>query len=132
MKPLTFIRAKWMGITLLMLAGITVFSLWPKEAPSLPGSDKLHHLLAYAALMFPAAFGKPARRLGFGCLFIAYSGLIEGLQPLVNRHGDWLDVAANAAGVGCGAILAALINSRHPDRDPQPEWKGNRVSDRRP
>ncbi|MBC6439715.1 MAG: hypothetical protein GDA49_04750 [Rhodospirillales bacterium] len=41
-----------------------------------------------------------------GCLMLG--GLIEGLQPLVNRHAEWLDMAANAAGVTIGVGLGLL------------------------
>ena len=55
--------------------------------------------IAYAVLMFPAALTKPRNWLVFGLLFVGYSGVIELLQPFVNRYGEWLDMAANSAGV---------------------------------
>ena len=61
MKLLTLIRSYWMAITLLTLVAITALSLWPMEQlPSVPGSDKTHHFIAYAALMFPTALRKPS------------------------------------------------------------------------
>ncbi|MCI5136738.1 MAG: VanZ family protein, partial [Candidatus Electrothrix sp. AW2] len=30
-------------------------------------------------------------------------------QPLVNRYGEWLDMAANTAGVGGGILVAQIV-----------------------
>ncbi len=114
-KLLTFIKTNWVISTLFSLAVITTLSLWPLEKlPSVPGTDKTHHLIAYAILMFPTALRKPNKWILFGLLFIAYSGAIELLQPYVNRYGDWLDMAANTTGVVCGLIIAELINKFFP------------------
>ncbi len=112
---LTFIKANWVVFTLFTLVVITILSLRPLEKlPSVPGTDKTHHLIAYAVLMFPTALRKPNKWILFGFLFIAYSGAIELLQPYVNRYGEWLDMAANATGVFCGLIIAMLINNYFP------------------
>jgi len=77
-KLLNLIRAKWIVITLFMLAAITVLSLWPLEKlPSVPGTDKTHHIIAYAVLMFPTALRKPGRWKLIGLFSIASSGIIE-------------------------------------------------------
>lgn len=115
-KTLAFINSHWLAVTLFILAAITALSLWPQEQlPSVPGTDKTHHLIAYAALMFPAAWRKPPRWLLIGIVFIAYSGVIELLQLYVNRYGEWLDLAANAGGVILGLILAELLRYLLPD-----------------
>jgi hypothetical protein len=109
---LHIIKAHWVIITVVTLAAITFLSLWPLETlPSVPGTDKTHHLLAYAFLMFPTALRKPKNWMLLGLLFIAYSAAIELLQPFVNRYGEWLDMLANSAGVVCGALAAGLLNS---------------------
>lgn len=116
MKLLVFTRAHWIAFTLSTLVAITILSLWPLQSlPSVPGTDKTHHLIAYAALMFPAALRKPDRWMLFGLLFFAYSGAIELVQPYVNRYGEWLDMAANTAGLFCGLIVAELVNRLFPD-----------------
>ena len=108
---LTLIKTYWIAFTLFILAVITILSLWPiDELPSVPGTDKTHHLIAYAFLMLPTALRKPDRWILFGLFFIAYSGAIELLQPYVNRYGEWLDMLANTAGIVCGLIIAELIN----------------------
>ena len=110
-KLLALIRTNWIAFTMVNLMIITTLSLWPLEKlPSVPGTDKTHHLIAYAVLMFPTALRKPDKWIMIGLLFIAYSGAIELLQPYVNRYGEWLDMAANTVGVICGFIVAELIN----------------------
>jgi len=64
--------------------------------------------------MFPIALRKPNKWLSIGFLFIAYSGVIELVQPYVNRYGEWLDLVANAAGIILGLIIAALVNRYFP------------------
>jgi hypothetical protein len=114
-KLLALIRTNWVAFTMVNLVIITTLSLWPLETlPSVPGTDKTHHLIANAALMFPTALRKPDRWIMIGLLFIAYSGAIELLQPHVNRYGEWLDMAANTSGVICGLIVAELINRLYP------------------
>ena len=114
-RMLIYIRDNWIVITLLTLAGITFISLWPlEELPSVPGTDKILHLIAYAILMFPAALCKTKKWAVLCILFIAYSGIIELLQPYVNRYCEWLDLAANIIGVICGLISAELINHFFP------------------
>lgn len=92
-----------------MLVFITSLSLWPLEhLPAVSGSDKLHHGIAYAALMFPAAFRRPRLWPLLGLFFLCWSGGIELIQPYVNRYGEWGDMAANAAGLLAGLLLARL------------------------
>ena len=106
------IKAHWVVFTLTALAAITFLSLWPLEQlPPVPGTDKTHHLIAYALLMFPTALRKPKNWKLLGLLFIAYSGTIELIQPHVNRYGEWLDMLANTAGVVCGFFAAGLANA---------------------
>ncbi len=104
------IQKYWLHLTLLILASIATLSLWPANSlPDVPGTDKTHHFIAYAALMFPAALRKPKYWVLISVAFLAFSGAIELIQPYVNRYGEWLDMAANAFGLVCGFILAKLI-----------------------
>jgi VanZ family protein len=120
-KLLILIKINWLALTLFTLAAITTLSLWPLEKlPSVPGTDKTHHVIAYAVLMFPAALRKPDKWIVFGLLFIAYSGVIELLQPYVNRNSEWLDVAANAMGAACGLMIAELAKYFFPDISNRP------------
>ena len=99
-------------ITLCILLAITVLSLIPlPELPSVSGSDKTHHILAYAALMFPIALRRPAHWLWLGLLFLIWSAGIELIQPFVNRYGELTDLLANLIGLLVGALLAKAVNS---------------------
>jgi VanZ family protein len=110
---LFFIRKYWLTCTITLLVAITALSLWPNESlPSVPGGDKIHHLIAYAALIFPVALRRPKSWYLIVVLFIACSGLIELVQPFVNRYGEWLDLAANIIGLVCGVLLAEAVRRR--------------------
>ena len=112
MNVLPTIEKHWALLTGCLFLTITGLSLSPLDSlPSAPGSDKIHHLIAYAALVFPVALRQPNRWLWFVVFFIGYSGLIELIQPYVNRYGEWLDMLANTAGVVCGVALATAINA---------------------
>lgn len=109
-------------LTLITLASITLLSLTPlQQLPDVPGSDKTHHLIAYALLMFPTALRRPSNWLGIAFLFATWSGAIELLQPYVNRYGEWADMAANCIGIMIGIALATLANQM--DRNVLPDKK---------
>ena len=106
-RLLTLSRKYWISITLFILTVITVLSLYPlPELPPVPGSDKTHHFIAYAILMFPTALRKPNYWPAIGLFFIGWSGAIELLQPYVNRYGEFQDLVANIIGLvsGFGAV----------------------------
>lgn len=110
-RLLTAIKTHWAALTLITLTAITLLSLWPLATlPSIPGTDKTHHLIAYALLMLPVALRKPDKWIVLGLFFMAYSGAIELIQPYVNRYGEWLDLLANITGLVLGALIAGLIN----------------------
>lgn len=107
---LTFVQKNWLAFTVLFLVMITTLSLWPLgKLPDVPGTDKTHHFIAYGALMFPTALRKSNNWILIGLFFIAFSGVIELVQPYVNRYGEWLDMAANTAGVVCGLLVAKVV-----------------------
>lgn len=108
---MTFLIQKyWLHITILLLVSIATLSLWPATyLPKVPGTDKTHHFIAYAALMLPTTLRQPKYWLIIALAFLAFSGLIELIQPYVNRYGEWLDMAANAFGLFCGFILAKVM-----------------------
>ena len=112
MIPLTqFINRYWIQLSLAMLLAITALSLHPLDnLPEAPGSDKTHHLIAYAALAYPASLRKPKRWQAIITIFALYSGLIELIQPHVNRYGEWMDFLANISGLIIGIALAYLID----------------------
>lgn len=105
------IRRYWLPISLSLLTAITILSLYPvAHLPSVPGTDKAHHFIAYGALMFPVALHKPKYWCYIALFFIVWSGAIELIQPYVNRYGEWLDLGANFLGLICGVLLAKLCH----------------------
>lgn len=110
-KAFTLIQSYWVPITALILCAITALSLSPlPQLPGIPGTDKTHHLIAYAALMFPVALRKTKYWFLIALAFVTYSGLIELIQPYVNRYGEWLDLLANTAGIVIGVVLGFVAN----------------------
>lgn len=108
-RVLFFIAQQWWWFTVFLLVAITTLSLLPlPELPDVPGNDKTHHFVAYAALMFPAALRRPRYYWRLGAGFVLWSGCIELIQPFVNRYGEWLDLCANIAGLFLGWGLAVL------------------------
>ncbi|GAA0817822.1 hypothetical protein GCM10009111_19620 [Colwellia asteriadis] len=107
---LQLIKRYWLFITLALLATIATLSLWPAaHLPQVPGSDKTHHFISYGALMLPAALARPKYLLYIAFGFALFSGAIELIQPYVNRYGEWLDMAANVAGLACGYLVAQVL-----------------------
>ncbi|WP_297482775.1 VanZ family protein [uncultured Photobacterium sp.] len=105
-----FLHSHWKLISVLILALITVLSLTPQtELPTVSGTDKTHHFIAYTALMFTVAFVKPKQWQWIAVFFFCWSGAIELIQPYVNRYGEWLDLAANTGGLICGFIIARIF-----------------------
>ena len=100
-------------LTLIMTVILTVTMLWPLNAPppAPDGSDKVVHLIAFAALSFPLAI---TRRFGLLPLFVgasAFGGVIELIQPIFNRNADIDDWIADFLGVVIG-ILCGLVYRR--------------------
>jgi VanZ family protein len=109
------VQKYWLAITLLVLVAVTILSLLPAPSlPPVPGTDKTHHFIAYAALTFSVALARPKNWLLIAFFFVAWSGAIEIIQPYVNRYGEWMDLAANAGGAACGILLAKVVNLAFP------------------
>ena len=97
-------------LTLIVTAVLTVAMLWPinQPPPAPDGTDKIVHLIAFAALAFPLA---RTGRIGLVPVFIGasgFGGLIELIQPTFGRSADMQDWIADIAGVVLGIVLALL------------------------
>ena len=97
-------------LTFIMTTVLTVAMLWPihQPPPTPDGSDKVVHLIAFAALAFPLA---RTGRIGLIPVLVgasAFGGLIEVLQPSFGRSADLQDWIADIAGVALGILLALL------------------------
>ncbi|MGK0375420.1 MAG: hypothetical protein ACJA2E_001899 [Arenicella sp.] len=110
MKAIIQLVAKhYWPISALVLAAITLLSLTPvANLPDAIGSDKTHHLIAYAVLSLPIAIRGGPRWMLLLPFFILWGGAIELIQPYANRYAEWLDFAANSTGVALGACAGVL------------------------
>ena len=110
-KIFLFLFENWKIYTTLIFIIITFLSLYPlKEQPSIPGSDKIHHLIAYAALSIGVGLRRPSNYLLIIVFFSFYSGLIEIIQPYVNRFREIEDFLFNNLGILIGLTLGIVIN----------------------
>lgn len=89
---------------------ISLATLLPAEnLPPAPGSDKLHHVIGFGGWALMCAFG-PLKRFLYMALFIVFwGGMVELIQPSVNRYGEWLDFYADAFGVVLTIALTLLF-----------------------
>jgi len=108
-RAITLVAKFHWPITVMVLTLITLLSLTPlPHLPDAPGSDKAHHLIAYAALSFPIAVRGGPKWMLLLPFFILWGGAIELLQPYVNRYGEWPDFTANSLGVVVGVCVGML------------------------
>ena len=99
-------RTVALALTGILSVTIFVFALIPQHvAPDLPGTDKQDHLLAFAALTLPCAMFYPRALIWMLPLIIAQAGLIEIVQPFVNRMREWADFVAGLKGIILGLGL---------------------------
>ena len=103
-------------ITLIMTLALTIAMLWPLDTlpAAADGSDKVIHLLAFAALSFPLA---RTGRFGLLSVFVgasAFGGLIEVIQPTFNRSADINDWMADIVGVVLGILFGLMYRSLRP------------------
>ncbi len=99
-------------LTVVITVSTTFLSLYPaKSLPLIPGTDKTHHFIAYSALAFPIALARPEKWLLLIVGLLGYSGVIELIQPYVNRYGEWLDLGANGLGLLMGVLIACCARS---------------------
>ena len=110
-KTFLFFYENWKIYTYLIFIIITFLSLYPlQEQPSIPGSDKIHHLIAYSALVIGVGLRRPSNYILIIIFFSFYSGLIEIIQPYVNRFREIEDFLFNNLGIFIGLTLGIFIN----------------------
>jgi VanZ family protein len=99
-------------LALILALVILGLSLSPQAATlGAEHQDGWQHLLAYGLLTGAAIF---RRRDVQGTLLIlaaiiVYGGVIEVIQPMAGRVGDFRDFAANLAGVTLGLIVMTAV-----------------------
>ena len=110
-KTFLFFYENWKIYTYLIFIIITLLSLYPlQEQPNIPGSDKIHHLIAYSALAIGVGLRRPSNYVLIIIFFSFYSGLIEIIQPYVNRISEIEDFLFNNLGILIGLTLGIFIN----------------------
>ncbi len=99
-----------LGLTAVIATVIAALTLTPVSAPSpIEHSDKIYHLVAFAALALPTSFFQP-RWLPLALpFFVIFAGLIEIVQPFVGRTGSVFDAAADIAGIFLGVIMGRWL-----------------------
>jgi hypothetical protein len=93
-------------LALIILIGMLAPLSGVTTAPA--GTDKIIHLVAFAALVFPSALKK---RIGLFPLFIfasLFGGITEVLQISFGRNADINDWFANNFGIACGIGIAKI------------------------
>ncbi|UXX81999.1 VanZ family protein [Roseovarius pelagicus] len=100
-----------MSIALFLVVGIATLSPMP-EQQDLPGSDKLHHLIGFAALAFPLSWVYPRHAWLIFAAATVYGGLIEVIQPQVGRYAEFSDGLADLAGAAMGAGFGRWLGLR--------------------
>ena len=90
-------------LTFIFILIICVGTLIPlPQAFDLPGTDKWHHFLAFAALTYPLTVVSRRYWLSIIVFGLLFGALIEIIQPYVNGYGDVADFTADAVGVLIG------------------------------
>lgn len=102
-------RTQWLGFALGALI-VLLGTLMPASSlGSPPGSDKLHHILGFGCWAGLCAFGPSKRFYSLAILIVFAGGLIEIIQPYVNRYGDWYDFLADAIGVALACVFHLIV-----------------------
>ena len=78
------------------------------QAIDVPGADKWHHFLAFAALTYPLTVASRQCWLLIISFGLAFGASIEIIQPYVNRFGDIADFTADAFGVLIGFMFGVI------------------------
>lgn len=108
-KPDTLgLGALYVTLALSLVAWVGALAPLP-ELPVSAGTDKTHHLIAFAALTAPTAALYPRALWWVLPLLVAQGALIELIQPLANRYREWADFVADLKGIALGLVIGLLI-----------------------
>lgn len=100
----------WLGLWLLAIVLVVVFSLTPPPPMSVPHNfDKLEHLLSYGTLAVGAVLLFARRRTqwlaGAGLVLLGIAMEFAQAALTTTRMADPIDAASNATGVVLGLLL---------------------------
>ena len=101
-------------LTIIISSLLTIAMLWPVDQlpPASAGSDKLVHLISFAALVFPLAYTGRFRLIPIVIGVSIYAGFIEIIQPRFNRGADIYDWIADIFGILIGVISGLIYRRR--------------------
>lgn len=103
--------------TLALTVAIGAVTLAPISESGVPGSDKMHHFVAFFALALPLSCARPRLVLLIILAAMTYGAVIELVQPFVGRDRDFYDFLADAAGAISGGLVGMMLS-----------WLRNRVN----
>ncbi len=84
----------------------------PNEDPVGLLSDKVYHVLAFAALAFPTALLYARSLIWTLPAAMTFGGAIELIQPFVGRQNELGDFVADIVGLGIGTVLGLVLRAR--------------------
>ena len=102
--------ARRVTVALAAPIGLATFTL-AQKLPDAPGTDKLHHVIACAALVLPMSFAKPHQFWKYAVCGIIFCSFIGRAQPFVNKSGDVGDVLADACGIALGCAVGVWLRN---------------------
>lgn len=96
--------AFWMALLALSVLSLMPTGLLPPQVFSL--WDKAQHALGFGGLTLLGLLAYPHQRMRLPLLLLAHGALIEVAQAATGwRYGEWLDLLADAVGIG---VVTAL------------------------
>lgn len=113
-------RAK-LFLSFLYISIVMLLSLLPAQdlpkVPLFPYADKLIHIGMYfnlAIILLWTFHSKPTKRITLYAFILLWGLVMEILQILMRsgRHFSWLDILANATGLGLGILLYNYLINR--------------------
>lgn len=96
------------GALLLTAVGIATL-MPPGSLPAAPGTDKMQHFTAFAAVSLVITLIRPGWAWAIMLVLIAYGGLIELVQPYVGRARELADFVADTLGAVAGSVTALAL-----------------------
>lgn len=100
--------AFWLAVAVVVLLSLSPVEHLPDPAMRL--WDKAQHAFGFAGLTVLGGWAYPTRRVGVPVGLVVLGVAIEWAQAWTGwRHGDVLDMVANAVGIGAGLVSAEAI-----------------------
>ena len=111
-----FMTSAWIGYWFI-LTGLLLSPKLPAPPIQLSSKGLVAHFVAFTILATISTLAGKARKSHlttkwyclWACAFITYGGLIELIQPMVNRGADWQDLVADTTGALVGILVTAKI-----------------------